>query len=296
MSKRKGNIFDKILKENIDKVWLPVIAERYNLKIIKSEVLESKLQVTREREVDFLRKVTTPDNLEFILHLEFQSTNDHNMVYRMLEYHGMLVKKYKLPVYHIVIYLGDTKATMSTELPSNFIFTGFNLLNFKEIDYQKLLSSQIPEVIILAILANHEKIDKELVIRSILVKLKKVCEHRSNLQKFINQLHVLSKLRNLEDNVTKTSEQMPIDISITDYKVYHQGLAEGQKNMEAAIKKAEKLLRQKIEEAIKAEKEKEQEQAILKMLKSGKHTNEEIADIQSVSLEFVQQIQTKKSL
>ncbi len=277
MSKMKGNIFDKILKENIDKVWLPVIAEQYNLNITKSELLESKLQVTREREVDFLRKVTTPDNLEFILHLEFQSTNDHNMVYRMMEYHGMLVKKYRLPVYHIVIYLGDKKATMSTELPNNLIFIGFNLLDFKKIDYEKLLSSQIPEVIILAILANHKKIDKELVIRSILFKLKKVCEHRSTLQKFINQLHVLSKLRNLEPNVIKNSEQMPIDIAITDYHAYHQGHAKGLAlGQETAIKKIE--------------------QAVIKMLKSGKHTNEEIADILSVSLEFVQQIAIKNSL
>jgi len=51
--------FDKILKENLEATILPLIEQLLHIQIIKFEPLTQKLQVTLEREPDFIRIVET---------------------------------------------------------------------------------------------------------------------------------------------------------------------------------------------------------------------------------------------
>jgi len=53
--KQEGNKYDKILKENIEEVILPLVGKYLGLDIIKTEKLEAKLQTTIEKETDLLR-------------------------------------------------------------------------------------------------------------------------------------------------------------------------------------------------------------------------------------------------
>ncbi len=285
MSKRRGNIYDRIFKENIEAVFFPVIINRYKWEIASSEILESKLQSTKEREIDFLRKVTTKDGQQFILHLEFQSTNDPEMIYRMQEYHAMLVRKYKLRVHQIVIYLGEKKMTMQTKLPKELTFTEFEPLDMRSIDYNVLLASQIPEEIILAVLGDRKGVDPNVIIESLLNHLFKISKDANALHKFINQLQILSKLRNLEESVIKIADSMPIDIDLTDHKLFKDGLSLG-------MQKGEQIGMQKGEQKVLENKE----AAVLRMLESKKLTIEEIAEFQDVSSEFVKQIAKENSL
>ncbi len=285
MSKRRGNIYDRIFKENIEAVFFPVIINRYKWEIASSEILESKLQSTKEREIDFLRKVTTKEGQQFILHLEFQSTNDPEMIYRMQEYHAMLVRKYKLRVHQIVIYLGEKKMTMQTKLPKELTFTEFEPLDMRSIDYNVLLASQIPEEIILAVLGDRKGVDPNVIIESLLNHLFKISKDANALHKFINQLQILSKLRNLEESVIKIADSMPIDIDLTDHKLFKDGLSLG-------MQKGEQIGMQKGEQKVLENKE----AAVLRMLESKKLTIEEIAEFQDVSSEFVKQIAKENSL
>ena len=55
--KKEGNIFDKILKENIEKIFRPLVEKRLGVKIVKATPLKEKMQTTVELEMDFFYKI-----------------------------------------------------------------------------------------------------------------------------------------------------------------------------------------------------------------------------------------------
>ena len=77
------------------------------------------------------------------------------------------------------------------------MFTGFELIEVGRLDYGQLLSSQVPEVVVLAVLADFKKEPPEDAIRSIIERLQQVAKGEFSLQKYIRQLNVLSGLRKL---------------------------------------------------------------------------------------------------
>ena len=243
---------DKVLKENIESVFLPLTEKYLNFKILSSRVLDAKLQSTTEREADFLRIVKTDKGEEFILHLEFQSDNETDMVYRMKEYNAIIGQKQmrkpkgkkagrpkRLDIRHYVIFLGKGKMTMQTRLPERHVFREFQVLNLHELEFDKMLQSQIPEEIILAILSDFKGKDPEKMIRLIIEKLKKYSNSDAHLKKCIRQLKVLSKLRTLDKETTKTINSMPIKYNLEEDYSYKQGIEKGiQRGEERALRKA----------------------------------------------------------
>jgi hypothetical protein len=59
-SKQQGNIFDKVVKENINEVFIPFVINSLGIDIttVLIEVLPDKLFTTEEREMDLLLKLT----------------------------------------------------------------------------------------------------------------------------------------------------------------------------------------------------------------------------------------------
>jgi len=106
-----GNTYDNIFRENLEVIFIPFVKRQLGLDIIEMEALPDKLISTR-KEVDGLYKVSTKEEGIFILHLEVQTRNDPKMIYRVGEYHALLLTKYNLPIKHIVLYLGDSLATV----------------------------------------------------------------------------------------------------------------------------------------------------------------------------------------
>ena len=187
--------FDKILKENIEAVFLPLAEKMLGISIKETFEVKDNLQTTIKRETDFLKRVIDHEGKEFILHVEFQTTNDPKMIYRMAEYKAILLRKYQIPVRQVVIYLGSEKANMRTQLPEEEQITGFELQDIKNLSFQSTLDSDIPEEIILSILTDYKKADAEKVIEEIIYKLQKASKSESELNKSIQQLIVLSRLR-----------------------------------------------------------------------------------------------------
>ncbi|MDW8295482.1 MAG: hypothetical protein RMJ97_01240, partial [Raineya sp.] len=91
--------YDKILKENIEEIILPLAEKLLHLQAKNLEEIPDDLQRTLERRPDFLKKVIEPDNSQnYILHIEFQVEDTDEMLYRMAEYYTLLLRKYRLPV------------------------------------------------------------------------------------------------------------------------------------------------------------------------------------------------------
>jgi hypothetical protein len=250
-----ANDYDKIFKENIAALLLPLTEKYLNIKIIDSRELKDKLQTTIEKEPDFIRVVKT-DIEEFILHIEFQSQDEEGMIYRMQEYYGLLRRKYGLPIKQFVIYLGAKASRMQMQLTPKEIFTGFNLKSLRDYSYESLLDSQIPEEIILAVLSDFKKLKPSEVIRQILGRLQDI-----TLRKYIRQLSMLARLRNLTKETQKQIKDMGLTYNITEDYLYQEG------------------------------RKQEKEELIIKMLKDKTLSIEKIAQILDVTVDHVKQIE-----
>ncbi len=224
---REGNLYDRIFKENAEALFIPLIEQELNFKIKSYKALQEKIAKTIEREMDFFYRVITEEDKELLLHIEFQTENDKEMIYRMSEYHGLAFRKYKLPIKHIVIFLGKGKTDMKKELEGKEIFDGFDLISLHKLNTTQLLSSQIPEVILLALLSNYEKEQTESILRLLVRQLKAVCRSEQELSKYLQQLTILSRLRKLEEETTKIIADMPITYDIEQDYLYKQGIEKG---------------------------------------------------------------------
>jgi hypothetical protein len=234
--KKEGNAYDKILKENIEKIFRPLIEKRLGIKIGKSIPLKEKMQTTVELEMDFFYEIVSLEGNPFILHLEFESGNNLEMVYRVGEYHGMSLRRKKLPIRHIVVYLGNETPTMRTQLKPEEVYTGFELLNVKTIDKDEFLSSQVPEVVLMAVLANYKPEETESILWQILNSLKKLVSNKKTLTKYVNQLMMLSRLRKIEQLTIKIAEEMPIHIDVESDTLYIRGEEKGlEKGLEKSV-------------------------------------------------------------
>ncbi len=274
--KKEGNAFDKILKEIIEKIFRPLVEERLGIKILKATPLKEKMQTTVELEMDFFCEIVPLEGEPFILHLEFESGDNTEMVYRVGEYHGMALRRRKLPIRHIVIYLGANPPTMRTKLEPEEIYTGFDLLNVRSLNTQELLSSQVPEVVLIAVLSNYEPEQTESVLRLILRNLKTLVQNKRVLKKYINQLMMLSRLRKIEALTIKIAEEMPIHYDIETDSLYLKGTEKG---IEKGIEKGRQQ-----EAAVK------DHLFVRNLLLDTDFSDERIALLASVTIAFVQTI------
>ena len=224
---KEGNLYDKIFKENAEAIFLPLVERELGIQIKSFKPYVAKLQTTLEREMDFFYEVETMDNECFLLHLEFQTEDELDMVYRNAEYHGIALNLRKMEIRHIVVYLGINTPSMPTQLPSKQVYKGFVLIDVHSFDHTQLLQSQIPDVIILAVLADYAPEKAESILRLIMRQLKAVCQNPSELSKYIKQLVVLSRLRKIDDLTIKITQDMPIAYDVeTDY-LYNKGIEKG---------------------------------------------------------------------
>ena len=291
--------FDKILKENIEAVFLPLAEKMLGISIKETFEVKDNLQTTIKRETDFLKRVIDENGKEWILHLEFQTTSDPKMIYRMVEYRGILQRKYEIPVRQLVIYLGSEKPKMRTELSEEEQIRGFELQDIRKFSTQSMLDSEIPEGIILSILTDYKKADAEKVIEEIIYKLQKASKSESELSKSIQQLIVLSRLRKLEVKIKQKINDMPITYDIKTDGLYNEGIREGllegiEKGIEKGIQKGRKEgIEKGREEGREEGREKNRFQIISKALSQRVLTIEQIAEIAEVSIDYVLSVQSE---
>ncbi len=222
----KKSGYDQIIKENLKGVVDVLIVKVLGIPMKGNIMLETKLQVTDEREADFILQIDPVEGKVFILHLEFQSTNDANMIYRMLRYYLYITETYKLPVKQYVIYIGRNKLKMTHEIKSENLTFHYELVDMKNISCQPFLESENPEEIIMSILCDFENKGARMVIREILGKLKKRIKEETVFSKYIRQLEVLSQLRNLQKTILEEESEMAIIYNLEEDIRFKQGKVE----------------------------------------------------------------------
>ena len=255
--------YDKVIKENIEAIFLPLLSKFTGIEIAQSTPVKDKIQRTLEREPDFLNKITDTTGNEFILQLEFQSQDDPEMVYRMAEYKALLQRKYQLPVKQLVIYLGAKSPKMRTQLPEEERIIGFQLANINRLHPAQLTNSDIPEEVILSILSDFNPSQADEIITSIINKLKLLSNTEVEFKGYVQQLIILSRLRKLESRTEEKAENMPITYDITTDGLYLKGI------------------------------EQKQYSVVKKALANKKLSLEEIADLAEVDIDYVITVQSE---
>lgn len=265
-----ANHYDKILKENLEEILTPLAEKLLKISLSDAKELPDAIQITLEREPDLLKLIED----KYILQIEFQTADEPRMVDRMYLYHAFLWSKYHLPIKQYVIYIGEK---ISLQMTDNLYFDNasfqYQLINIQQFDFEIFLNSDKIEEVMLAILGNFHGVSPERAIKQILDKAHQLIPQPLHFGKYAKQLEVLSNLRNLQSETIKYLETMPIVYNLETDIRYQQGRKKG-------IEKGE--MNQKMK-SIKA------------LIRSKLLTNAQIASIEEVSLEFVENIESELS-
>lgn len=122
----------------------------------------------------------------------------------------------------------------------------------------------------MAVLADFGQEKPVEVIRQILTRLDKLVRRVPSLRKYQKQLHILSRLRKLDQETQHQINTMPIHYDIETDFLYQQGIEKGQ--------------------------EKSKKEAVINMLQMGKYSLYEITIILGVTEEFVLNIAREHQL
>lgn len=142
------------------------------------------------------------------MQIEFQVADEPEMVYRMADYYIMLRRKYKLPVRQFVLFVGPQQPKMPVRLVEEQMTFNFPLIVFAHLDYQLFLTSEKPEEIVLAILADFKQQNPETVVRQVINRIDETTQGDFALKRYFQQLRVLAQLHSLESQIDKTMDSI----------------------------------------------------------------------------------------
>ena len=193
----QGSMYDKLFKENMLQNLPGIMKHVLNLDVTTIEELKDDVQFTKERKTDLLKKVIDKNGDIYVLHVEYQTDNYKHMHYRMAEYSIMLQRRHELPVKQFVIYIGPGKASMPIAIDTKDHKFRYSMTALSSVDHKLFLKSEKIEEKMLAILGKIEKQDPKFVLKQILMDIRHTAIDELSADRYLQQLHVLAKLRNL---------------------------------------------------------------------------------------------------
>jgi predicted transposase YdaD len=280
--------YDKILRENIESIIPFIIEKIVGIDFDKTQVIKDKLQVTIERETDYICLIASNSGHE-ILHLEFQTGGSKRMPARMLLYKAILLEKFELPIRQFVIYLGKSKKpNIPTSIISDDLVFSYQLINIRDISVKVFLQSNFPEGVILAVLGEFNHLPADEIIQQILIRLQELAPDENRLQKCVVHLRIFSQLRNLQSQTVNQINIMALKIDIRKDPFYEKGKVEG--IAEGIEKGIEKGIAEGIEKGIEKGIEEKSRQIVINLLNDTTFDDKKIATLSAVSLDFVQKM------
>ncbi len=225
-----ANNYDRIFKENIELLLLPLLKKLLGLSPPKLSPIDAKMQVTQEAEMDHIRRVVH-DNPEkdYGLQIEFH-VSDEDLRRRNLLHYALFHQITGLPLRQIVIYGGmmtHPNHIHQNQLNLSGLDLRFEVIVLKQIPKEQFLHSEIPEEVVLAILCDFGNDQPENVVRLILQQLHRILRKSNRIKKFQKQLLILSRLRKMELIVKNQVEAMTIHYDIETDGLFLQGIEKG---------------------------------------------------------------------
>lgn len=225
---------DIILKDITKEAIKDVCKYLLKIDIDDFEFLDIEFAKIESRKADILVKAK-----DKIIHIEFQTKTDKNMIFRMLRYFSEIKFRYpKSEVYQYVIYIGKYNTSMKYELKEHNINFSYELIDMKKIDCKEFLESDNPEAVVVSILCDFKGEDERKVIRQIIERLLKITKNENEFRKCFSILEELSANRDLQDVLQE--EEMALQyLTWEDLPSYRIGMKKGKEaGMQQGLEKA----------------------------------------------------------
>ncbi len=169
------------------------------------------------------------------------------MFFRMQKYYAMIHSKYRLPIVQVVFYFGRGISKMTNSYSYRKNSFHYELISIQEFSYRTFLESDKPEELIFTILADFEGKSKEEIVEKIFSKAKILLNETNLMGKFVDQIEMLSKLRNLDGFIKEfTQNNMALNLKLEDTFTFRQGEKKKQDKMILSLYRNTKLGIQKI--------------------------------------------------
>jgi len=222
--------YDDIIRENMAELLFGLAKHMLGKDIQSNKPLNVSLRETLSREPDFLQIVEV-EGKELILHIEFQSTDDALMRYREAIY-NILIRMQEgeeLALEQHILYLGEhpPERMQPPEDSSKLLIPKYTVHYFGNFPYTDFLFSPAPEVVVFTILCNFLGQDPEKVITQIIKRLSSLCSQELAFGKYLKQLEILAKKRNLQEQVIEIQRTMPFTYNLQEDIRFKQGQQSG---------------------------------------------------------------------
>ena len=233
-------------KDVISKEVLTNIARDISKHILHIDVKEDMELIRNEstrvesRESDLLYK-----NGDEIIHIEIQNDNHKQMHLRMFRYlSDILFEHESKTIKQYMLYIGKKRCNMKNFIKIDNLDYKYVIIDMRDLPCESFLYSNDPSALVLAMLCDFEGKDKQMVVNTILKRLKELNDERE-YRNYLKMVNVFSTNRGLEKEVEKGVEMLTIDIEKTPfYKIgVERGIAKGklEERFENAIIMIEKF-------------------------------------------------------
>lgn len=218
---QKDIVTKEIIKEIGQDIALYILGIEIDSEV---ELIDKEWTRVEKRESDIVFKYDKK-----IVHIEIQNNNHKTMELRMLRYLSDILFEYKeYEVSQYLIYIGKDRCSMSDVIERNRLSYSYDIINVEDISCEKLLYHDNPSAVALSILCDFEGKDKQVVVNTILKRIKELTEDDElEYKNYLEKVAILSTNRNLEENVKKGVDMLTVDIEKIPF--YQDGKAVGLK-------------------------------------------------------------------
>ena len=166
-------------------------------------------------------------NQNKIIHIEIQNSNHSKMDLRMLRYYSDILFEYKkCEIKQYLIYIGKENCYMKSEIKRDRISYEYEIIDMKKISCEKLLYHDNPSAVVLSILCDFENKDKQMVVNTILRRLKELTkDDELEYKNYLKKVNILSTNRDLENEVNKGAKMLSVNVRETPF--YQMGISDG---------------------------------------------------------------------
>ena len=203
--------FDGLLKDMFQHDH-PLLIQRLAGGLPVEEFFNVEMQTVQQSRADLAMRLVD----QSILHIEFQSSNDPDMVERMAMYHLHLWRKHRRPLKHVVLYVGEPRMQMSASLNTGPLQFACEMIDIRSFEATDFLATGRAADCVLAMLARGG----ETRLGEILTQLRSLPEQE--LRRAIAQASVLCQLRRLSSRLKREVETMPVVLDISENEILRE--------------------------------------------------------------------------
>jgi len=180
---------DIISKEILKHIAKDIARHILHLKIEDDmELIDKEFTRIEKRDADLIFK-----NGSDIVHIEIQNSNHKQMHLRMHRYLSDILFEYEdLGIKQYLLYIGKEPCRMQSSILKQDLDYKYGIIDIHDIPCEELLQSDDPSAVALSILCDFQDRDKQMVVNTILKRLKELSDERE----YENLLRIANSNRN----------------------------------------------------------------------------------------------------